>query len=136
LGDWTHFDEPGNSEGIRGEAETLPETEMAGNAADHLRMPWVIIAFGANDARSGKSCIRHRMLATIASETKSKLLCQINDLFQSDLPTPPGSNRNDNAFSQWLVDSGNCFLAFGRKGRERHHKKVVQEGKFTNVRSR
>jgi hypothetical protein len=63
--------------GIRREAET----EMARNAVDHLRMPWVIIAFGAKDLQIGQSCIGHRILATMASEMKSKLLCQINDLF-------------------------------------------------------
>jgi hypothetical protein len=39
--------------GIHGEAET----EMSANAVDHLTMPWVIIAFGANDPEIVKAAI-------------------------------------------------------------------------------
>jgi hypothetical protein len=62
-------------------AVTFPE-----KANDHLKMLSAVIAFIANHPQTGKSRISDRVFARTASETESKLLCQIDDLFHCDLP--------------------------------------------------
>jgi hypothetical protein len=71
-------------------------------ANDHQRMPKIIIAFIANDLQIGKSRFSYRIFGTMASETESKLVCLMNDLFHCDLHSLSGTNQNNNGFGQWL----------------------------------